>query len=123
MKIFIVDDSPVIRERLTSTLSEVDGVEFVGEASNGIEARVTIPELKPDLVILDIRMPQRNGIDVLRDVKTTIPALKVIILTNYPYPQYRKKFMEEGVEFFFDKSTEFNKVPEVIKQLLQNSKQ
>ena len=103
-------------------LSEIEGIEIIGEAQDGIEARDRIPELKPDVLILDIRMPWRSGIDVLRDIKQSDPATKVIILTNYPYPQYRKKCMEEGADFFFDKSTEFEKVPEVIEQLLQDSK-
>ena len=103
-------------------LSEIEGVEIIGVAQDGIEATDRILELKPDVLILDIRMPLRSGIDVLRDIKKSAPTTKIIILTNYPYPQYRKRCMEEGAEFFFDKSTEFEKVPEVIRKLLQDSK-
>ncbi len=117
MKVFIADDSQVVRKRLVAMLSEVGKVDVVGEAQDGVEARAGILELRPDLVVLDIRMPWGNGIDVLRDIKKTYPDCKVIILTNYPYSQYRRRCMEEGAEYFFDKSGEFERVIEVIKQL------
>jgi DNA-binding NarL/FixJ family response regulator len=71
-------------------------------------------------VILDIRMPGGSGIDVLENIKKTNAAPVVIVLTNYPYPQYRKKCMALGAEYFFDKTTEFEKVTEVIENLTQN---
>jgi len=123
IKIFIADDSSVVRERLVTMLSEIEGHEITGVAQDGIEAIERIQELKPDVLILDIRMPLRSGVDVLRTVKQIDPAPKVIILTNYPYPQYRKRCMEEGADFFFDKSTEFEKVLEVFRQLVQNGNQ
>lgn len=122
MKVFIADDSQVIRERLSALLSDIKGIEVIGEARDGLEARDSILELKPDVVILDIRMPWRNGLDVLQDIKESVPATKVIILTNYPYPQYRHRCMEESADFFFDKSTEFQKVSEAIEQLILDSK-
>jgi len=123
MKVFIADDSQVIRERLGALLSDIEGIEVIGEAKNGLGARDSIRELKPDVVILDIRMPWRNGLDVLRDIKESNPDIKVLILTNYPYPQYRKRCMEEGANYFFDKSSEFEKVIEVIEELFPDSKQ
>ena len=122
MKVFIADDAQVIRERLSALLSDIEGIEVIGEAQDGLEARDSIRELKPDVVILDIRMPWRSGIDVLRDIKESNPDIKVIILTNYPYPQYRKRCMEEGADFFFDKPSEFEKVIEVIEGLFPDSK-
>ena len=95
-------------------LSEIRGIEVIGEAKDGLEAINSILELKPDVVILDLRMPWRDGLDVLRDIKKSDPAPMVIILTNYPYPQYRRRCMEEGAEYFFDKSGEFEKVTEVL---------
>ena len=117
MKVFIADDSDVVRERLVVMLSGIEGIEIIGEAKDGPEAEEFIQELKPDAVILDIRMPFRSGLDVLRHIKDSDPAPKVIILTNYPYPHYRRRCMEEGADFFFDKSGEFDKVIEVLKQL------
>ena len=122
MKVFIADDSQVIRERLSALLSEIEGLEIIGEAKDGLEGRDAILEQKPDVVILDIRMPWRNGLDMLRDIKESNPDIKVIILTNYPYPQYRRRCMEEGADYFFDKSSEFEKVPEVLAKLISAKK-
>jgi len=119
VSVFIVDDSAVFRERLIDMLSELKGVEIVGEAGGPHEAIKAIQKLKPDAVILDIRMPGGNGIEVLKKIKKDKPAPMVIMLTNYPYPQYRKKCMDAGADFFFDKSTEFEKVTEVLKKLTQ----
>jgi len=116
MKVLVADDSPVVRERLVAMLSEIEGFEVILEAKDGLEARDTFLEQKPDVVILDLRMPKRSGLDVLRDIKENDPAPKVIILTNYPYPQYRRRCIEEGADFFFDKSSEFEKVVEIVKQ-------
>ncbi len=121
MKIFIVDDSALVRERIIAMISENPGIEITGQAKNAQEGINSIIKLKPDVVILDIRMPGGNGIEVLKNIKKNSSAPTIIILTNYPYPQYRKKCMEAGADYFFDKSSEFNKIMEVIKKLIQES--
>jgi len=120
MKVFIADDSEVVCERLTIMLSELPGIEITGQAKDVGESIESIRRLHPDVVILDIRMPGGSGIDVLEDIKKTNDAPVVIVLTNYPYPQYRKKCMALGAEYFFDKATEFEKVTEVLETLIQN---
>ena len=65
-------------------------------------------------------MPNGSGIDVLKHIKKDNPDLIAIMLTNYPYPQYRKRSIERGADFFFDKSTEFEMVLEVLKQKIQD---
>jgi len=118
MTVFIVDDSAILRERLIGMLSELKGIEIAGQAQAPREAINSIRELNPDAVILDLRMPGGNGINVLQNIKKDKPSPIVIVFTNYPYPQYRKKCMDIGADFFFDKSTEFDKLIEVFKQLL-----
>ena len=120
LRVFIVDDSAVVRKRLVSMISELEDIEVVGQAKGALEAREAVPKLKPDVVVLDIRMPGGSGIDVLKEIKKGPSAPMVMMLTNYPYPQYRKKCMDEGADFFFDKSTEFEKVMEVLKQLIKS---
>ena len=105
MRILIVDDSPVVRERLTALLAELEGVEVVGQAQDVVGAVAAIRALRPDVVTLDIRMPGGNGIEALAEVKKVQPAPIVIMLTNYPYPQYRKKCLDAGADYFLDKST------------------
>jgi DNA-binding NarL/FixJ family response regulator len=118
MKVLIADDSLVVRDRLVTLLTEVHGLEVVGQAKDAMEARNLAEELRPDVAILDIRMPKGSGADVVRDLKKLNPTPKVIILTNYPHPENRKKCIERGADYFFDKSTEFKKVLSVLRGML-----
>lgn len=120
MKVLIVDDSEVVRERLKAMLSEVTELKDISQAEDVPEAISSFHKLNPEVVILDIRMPGGSGIDVLQKVKKSNRPPLVIVLTNYPYPQYRRKCIDAGADFFFNKSTEFDKVTEVLKQLKQN---
>ena len=115
MKLLIVDDSEVVRTKLIAMLSEIDDIEIAGQAKDGREAIRAIKQLRPDAVILDIRMPGASGIDILESVKGDLADCRVVILTNYSYQQYRKRCMSAGADYFFDKSTEFEKVIELMR--------
>ena len=119
LRILIADDSTFIRERLPAMLLDIPGIEVVGQAKNGAEALNLAQELNPDVVILDIRMPRMTGIEVLQKLKKDKTAPVVIMLTSYPYPQYREKCQEAGADFFFDKSTDFDKLFSLLKELRQ----
>lgn len=116
-RVFITDDSPVVRTRLANMISDIDGVDLIGEAGNVEEAIHMINELKPNAVILDICMPGGSGIDVLREIKNKKDAPIVIVLTNYPFPQYRKICMDTGADYFFDKSNDFYQIVDIFKNL------
>jgi DNA-binding NarL/FixJ family response regulator len=116
IKVFIADDSLIVREHLVTMLDELTEVEIVGQAETVTEAISAIGKLQPDVVILDIRMPDGSGIDVLQTIKQDEPALVVIVLTNYPYPAYRQKCLKAGADFFLDKSAEFDQIPELFEQ-------
>ena len=118
MKVFLVDDSEILRERLLEILSEISGVEVVGQDGDPNHAIESILKLYPDVVIADIRMPGGSGIEVLQKVKRDNPRIKVIMFTNYPFPQYRRKCLAAGADFFFDKASEFDEVPRVLRQLI-----
>jgi DNA-binding NarL/FixJ family response regulator len=119
IKVFVADDSIVLRERLLEMLREIPGVQVLGCAEDGLHAIDCIRKLKPDAVVLDIQMPRGTGLDVLKNVKhagaSSSPTM--IVFTNFPYPQYRKRALEYGAEFFFDKTTEFEKLRELFGQL------
>jgi DNA-binding NarL/FixJ family response regulator len=118
MKVFLVDDSAIVLEKLAAMISGIDGVEIAGQALNAHDAIQSIVKLKPDVVILDIRMNGGSGMDVLKQIKKEIPPPIVIMLTNYPYPQYREKCQALGADYFFDKVTEIEKIYDTFKQLL-----
>ncbi len=119
MKVLIVDDSEILRDRLIAMLSEIVEPENISQAKDVPDAISSFRKLNPDVVILDIRMPGGSGIEVLGEMKKSSRPPLVIVFTNYPYPQYRRKCMEAGADFFFDKATEFDKVTEVFRQLIQ----
>jgi DNA-binding NarL/FixJ family response regulator len=117
LKVFITDDSILVRERLVGLISELETVELVGQAESVPEAIEAIQRLRPDVVILDIRLPGGNGIEVLKTIKQNVPAPIVIMLTAFPYRQFYEKCQEAGAEYFFDKASEFHHIVEVLKQL------
>jgi YesN/AraC family two-component response regulator len=117
--VFIADDSLIVREHLVTMFDELAGIETVGQAENVAESISAIEELKPDVIILDIRMPGGSGLDVLQRVKQGEVTPLVIILTNYPYPGYRQKCLRAGADFFLDKSTEFDQIPELFERFKQ----
>jgi DNA-binding NarL/FixJ family response regulator len=94
----------------------------VGQAEDVATAISAIGRLRPDVVILDIRMPGGSGIDVLRQIKRDGIGPMVIILTNYPYPGYRQRCLQAGADFFLDKSVEFDQIPALVERFKQSSR-
>jgi DNA-binding NarL/FixJ family response regulator len=118
MRLLIVDDSELIVDRLIASLEAIKGVEVVDRAGTVEEASEAVRTLRPDVVILDMQMPGGTGLDVLATMKRDQVSCVVIILTNFAYPQYRKKCLASGANFFLDKSTEFDKVGDVLRSML-----
>jgi YesN/AraC family two-component response regulator len=114
MRIVIADDSSLWRERIRSTLVTIAGISEIYEARNGAEALGLIIEKEPDIAILDIRMPEMNGLELLLKIRElrlkgkTKVKIKIWMLTSYPYPQYKKRCMEEGADYFLSKTEDFN---------------
>ena len=83
MKALIVDDEPLARERLAALLADVDGVEVIGEAGNGVEAIDAATTLRPDVVLLDIRMPVMDGIEAARHLDALDAPPAIVFCTAY----------------------------------------
>lgn len=113
----IVDDSSIVRERLAKRLSNLGGVKVVGNVGDIETALYAFQKEKPDMVVLDIQLPDGNGIEVLSRIKQEDKDTIVVMLTNFPFEAFRKKCMEAGADYFFDKSTEFDKISEVVKSM------
>ena len=118
MTVVIADDSAIIRERVRAVLEESPHIEVVGEAQDGPQAVDTVQTMAPDALILDVSMPGGGGLAALREIKRTMPQVVVIMLTNHPYPSYRKMALEAGASFFLDKSREFEKVCGIVSSLV-----
>jgi len=120
MKIFIADDSKVVVERLADLLEEeVPGAQLVGQAGDVPEAVRGVQKLRPDVLILDLQMPGGTGLDVLLAIRADHPGLRVLICTNHPYPQRREECFSAGADFFLDKSADFEKIPAILRELIQ----
>ena len=117
LTVYIVDDSEVMRKRIAESVADVAVVEIVGQSGDPFEALDSIRKAHPDVVILDIRLPRRSGIDVLKDIKKESPAPLVIMITNYPYRQYRQGSMDAGADYFFSKTDEFEMIRETLSRI------
>ena len=82
IRVFLLDDHEVVRRGIADVL-EADGITIVGEAATAAEALRRIPATRPDVAILDARLPDGSGIDVCRDVRSSLPAVRCLILTSY----------------------------------------
>jgi len=121
MRVLIIDDSEILAQCLMLSLGEVAGLEVVGHAENVSDGIRKIRNSKPNAVVLDICMPDGTGMEVLESLKENPYPPIVIILSNYDYPQFRRKCLENGAHFYFDKSTEFHRVAEVLRNLMEVS--
>jgi len=117
MRILIADDSTLLRTRIKEMIGGIPNLNCVGEADNGHDALRMIGELNPDMVVLDIRMPGLSGIELLKGIKQSGSPMKVCILTNYPYRQYRDRCMAEGADYFLDKNNDIQKIIELFSSL------
>ncbi len=98
-------------------LSCLPALEMVGVAGNGPDAVEGIGRSRPDIVILDIRLQTGSGIDVLKQIKKNGEGPRVIIFTNNPLPQYRKKCHELGADFFLHKAKDGEAVTEIVRRM------
>jgi DNA-binding NarL/FixJ family response regulator len=114
VKVIIADDSTPIRERIVKLLSDIPNVEIVGETIDGIETAVQVRKLKPNIVILDLQMPKLSGLEILPRLKEIEPSPVIVVLTNYSTSPMKAMCTRKGADFFFDKSTEFEKAIDVI---------
>ena len=83
IRVFLLDDHEVVRRGLRDLLESEGDIEVVGESGSAVEAAARIPALRPDVAVLDGRLPDGSGIDVCRDVRSIDPAIKALILTSY----------------------------------------
>ncbi|OBC00363.1 DNA-binding response regulator [Mycobacterium sp. 852013-50091_SCH5140682] len=83
VKVFLVDDHEIVRRGLIELLGADEGLEVVGEAGSVAQALARIPALKPDVAVLDVRLPDGNGIELCRDLLSQFPELRCLMLTSY----------------------------------------
>jgi DNA-binding NarL/FixJ family response regulator len=100
IKILIADDHPVVREGLIAMLSREVDFKVVGEAKDGLEALNKTKELSPDVVLMDLRMPEMDGVEAMRQIRSAMPDVKFIILTTYSDDDYIFSGIEAGARAY-----------------------
>ena len=118
MKVMIIDDSVVISQGLRQLLKDIEGIEIVGVAEDGIQAIKTFSETNPDLIILDLIIPKMNGIEVLKHIRIINDKVIIIVLSNYNQTYFRKLCAELSADYFLDKSADFEKVYKICFNIL-----
>ncbi len=113
----VVEDSALIVQRLYSVLSEIHFINSIAHAKNGEEAITLMKLINPELVLLDIKMPGINGIEVLKYIKQHHQKILVVMLTNYSNMQYKELCLGLGADYFLDKSAEFDQIGEIINSM------
>ena len=115
IKIFIVDDNRLLREGLVFMLAEEAGLEVVGAAENGVEALAQMTELRPDVALIDIGIPGKDGIEVTKTLRQDIPAVKVIILGMPDVTNEIMACIEVGAAGYVLKEASFEYLVETIR--------
>ena len=100
IKILISDDHPVVREGLFAMLSRERDFKVVGQAKDGVEAVDKAKELSPDVVLMDLRMPELDGVEAMRQIRSVNPEIKFIILTTYSDDEYIFRGIEAGARAY-----------------------
>lgn len=119
LRIVLVDDSLLIQEFIKRALIGIKGCNLIGTASDGDEALLMIRMLHPDVVLLDISMPRKNGIEVLRELRMANSRVIVIMFTADSSPRLREKCLEEGANYFVVKS-DFRPLADLFAKLQQD---
>ena len=117
-RVIIADDHEVIRAGMRKVLDSERGIQVVGEAATGTDALELIRETRPDLVILDIRMPDMDGIAVTRAVKNESPKTSVILFTMYEEPDYLVEALKAGASAFLLKGDTRQHIVDTVRQVL-----
>ena len=117
IKIFVVEDQPKILKNLMKLLNDSDAVEVIGQAMSGEEALEAIPEAQPEVILLDLGLPQMSGIDVTREVKKKYPKIEILIFTIFDEEDKVMEAIQAGASGYLLKGMEAEKIAEAIREV------
>jgi DNA-binding NarL/FixJ family response regulator len=119
IRVVIADDHALVRAGIRALVERIEGVVVIGEAGKGSEALELVQQLKPDLMLLDLTMPEGSGFDVLEQVTRKFPDLRVIVLTVHEAGEYAIRALREGAAGFLPKSAASTELEQAIHTLVR----
>jgi len=123
LKVLIIEDNVLIGKKLNELISENKSVHVLGQAKSVSEALKMFAEWNPDIIFLDINLPDGNGLDILEHLKRLKPGVRVVVFSNSANAIYKRKVKEMGSDYFLDKSKDFAKIPEVLTKIIFSKQQ
>ena len=122
IRVLIADDHALVRAGFRALVEKIEGLVVVGEAGKGSEALKLVKELKPNLMLLDLTMPDGGGFEVLAQVKKHFPEIRVIVLTVHEAGEYAKRALREGAAGFLPKSVAGTELEQAIQAVLRGER-
>jgi len=119
VRILLADDHQMVREGVRALIEALDGYEVVGEAGNGRTAVSLAAELKPDVLVIDVGMPDLNGIDATKQVTESTPGVKVVALSMLSDGRYVRRMFQAGASGYLLKESAFEELRSAIDQVLK----
>jgi DNA-binding NarL/FixJ family response regulator len=120
--ILIVDDHPVVRLGLKTMLATEDGLRVVGMAASGKEALAEVRRSRPDVVLMDLRMPEMEGADAITELRRIEPDLRILVLTNYGSDEYIIRALQAGAMGYLLKSTPQDEIVQAVRDVHHNKR-
>jgi two-component system invasion response regulator UvrY len=118
IKVLIVDDHPVVRKGLMQILSEEPDVETAAEAKTAAESLDLVREEEWDVIVLDITLPDRSGLEALKDIKAIRPDLPVLILSMHPEDQYALRVLKAGAAGYVNKDSASEELVKAVRKVV-----
>ena len=122
IRVLIADDHAIVRQGLRSILSDTEDMSVSGEAENGVRALQMARSGDYDVVLMDVNMPDRNGIDTLKLIKKELPKLPVLMLSMYPEDQYAVRSLKAGASGYLTKMAAAEQLVDAIRVLARGKK-
>jgi DNA-binding NarL/FixJ family response regulator len=120
IRVLVVDDHAILRDGICSLLERQEGLNVVGEAGNGREALERVEELQPDIVLMDVSMPEMDGLEATRRIKSAHPEIKVLVLTQHDNQEYINPLLQAGASGYVLKRSGGREVVTAIRQVYEH---
>ncbi len=122
IKLIIADDHSIVRRGIVEIISEMKNVKILGEAASGIELLELLSKQSCDMVIMDISMPGRSGMEILVDIKLNYPKVKILILSMHPEDKYGLRVLKSGADGYLSKDIAAEELPNAIIKIMGGGK-